>query len=104
MPYEMIMYAGIATAAVGFVIAAVIFFQLKIPSAISDLTGRTARREIEELQHGGRMQAAEVPTTLLEPGKTGAAPEARNIRKNDGLVAEVHDVAIHTNETLAGGS
>ena len=52
MPYETMMYAGIASTAVFLVIAVVIFIQLDIRSVIGYLTGSTARKAIKEMESG----------------------------------------------------
>lgn len=53
MTYEMYRYiflGGLIACAVFFVIAVVLFFVLRIPQVISDLTGRTARKAIENIR------------------------------------------------------
>lgn len=53
MSYEMyryIFFGALIACGVFFVIAVVLFFTLKIPKVISDLTGRTARKAIENIR------------------------------------------------------
>lgn len=53
MSYEMYRYiflGGLIACGVFFVIAAILFFVFKIPKVISDLTGRTARKAIENIR------------------------------------------------------
>lgn len=53
MTYELYRYVFLGAAAVGailFVISVVLFFTLRIPKVISDLTGRTARKAIENIR------------------------------------------------------
>lgn len=53
MSYEMyryIFFAALIASGIFFVIAVILFFTLKIPNIISDLTGRTARRAIENIR------------------------------------------------------
>ena len=53
MTYEMYRYVFLgaaALAAILFVISVVLFFTLRIPKVISDLTGRTARKAIETIR------------------------------------------------------
>lgn len=51
MPYETMMYAGIASTAVFLTISAVVFIQFDIYSVIGFLTGSTARRAIREMEN-----------------------------------------------------
>lgn len=57
MPYQAIIFAGIAGGAVFLAGAAAMFFIFRIPDALSELTGRKARREIRAIL--AREQAAE---------------------------------------------
>lgn len=53
MSYEMYRYiflGALIACGVFFVIAVILFFTLKIPKVISDLTGRTARKAIENIR------------------------------------------------------
>lgn len=53
MSYEMYRYiflGGLIACGVFFVITVVLFFNLRIPKVISDLTGRTARKAIEDIR------------------------------------------------------
>ncbi len=53
MSYEMYRYiflGALTACGVFFVIAVILFFTLKIPKVISDLTGRTARKAIENIR------------------------------------------------------
>lgn len=53
MSYEMYRYiflGALIACAIFFVIAVVLFFALRIPKVISDLTGRTARKAIENIR------------------------------------------------------
>lgn len=53
MSYEMyryIFYGALIACGVFFVLAVVLFFTLKIPKVISDLSGRTARKAIEQIR------------------------------------------------------
>lgn len=53
MSYEMyryIFFGALIACGVFFVIAVILFFTLKIPKVISDLTGRTARKAIENIR------------------------------------------------------
>lgn len=53
MSYEMYQYiflGALIACGVFFVIAVVLFFTLRIPKVISDLTGRTARKAIENIR------------------------------------------------------
>ena len=53
MTYEMYRYiflGGLIACGVFFVIAVLLFFTLRIPKVISDLTGRTARKAIENIR------------------------------------------------------
>lgn len=53
MSYEMYRYiflGGLIACGVFFVIATILFFVFKIPKVISDLTGRTARKAIENIR------------------------------------------------------
>ncbi len=53
MTYEMYRYVFLGAAALGailFVVSVILFFTLRIPKVISDLTGRTARKAIENIR------------------------------------------------------
>lgn len=53
MTYEMYRYVflgGAIASGIMFAVSIVLFFTLKIPKVISDLTGRTARRAIEDIR------------------------------------------------------
>ena len=49
MSYETMMYISIGVGLVFLTISIILFFMFRIPSAISELSGRTARREIQEI-------------------------------------------------------
>lgn len=44
------MHVGEVIAVAGFAAAAVLFFYLRIPAVIGELTGRTARREMRRIR------------------------------------------------------
>ena len=48
--YRYIFYGALIACGVFFVIAVILFFALKIPKVISDLSGRTARKAIENIR------------------------------------------------------
>ena len=53
MTYEMYRYVflgGAIASGLMFAVSIVLFFTLKIPKVISDLTGRTARKAIEDIR------------------------------------------------------
>lgn len=53
MSYEMYRYiflGALIACGIFFVIAVILFFTLNIPKVISDLTGRTARKAIENIR------------------------------------------------------
>ena len=53
MSYEMYRYiflGGLIACGIFFVIAVILFFTMKIPKVISDLSGRTARKAIENIR------------------------------------------------------
>ena len=51
--YNIMLYGGLALAVIFAVTAIVLFFTLKIPKAIGDVTGSTARKKIEEIREKG---------------------------------------------------
>ncbi len=69
MPYEVMMYAALACAAVSFTIALILFINLKIPSVIGDLTGSTAKKEIAEMQKEGRIGSSGTSRTSKNEAK-----------------------------------
>lgn len=101
MPYETIMYVGIAVAAIGFAVSAVIFFQLRIPSVISGLTGRTAKREIELMQKeaadraSGKLLSSDVKEGR---GKTGSLGRSAGMRTRTGRRKKTKDESFVPNE------
>lgn len=76
MPYETMMYAGIASTAIFLTISGVIFFQLDIRSVIGYLTGTTARKAIREMESGaasgktGSFVFGNSKGRNVKPGKT----------------------------------
>ncbi len=60
--YRMIFFAGAILAGLFLLAAAVLFFALKIPAVIGDLSGYTARKAIRQIRAGN------------ETGKTGRKP------------------------------
>lgn len=48
--YRLVFIIGLIACGIFFVIAIVLFFTLRIPKVISDLTGRTARKAIEDIR------------------------------------------------------
>lgn len=48
--YRYIFYGGAALAAIMFIVSVLIFIVFRIPSVINDLTGRTARKAIEDIR------------------------------------------------------
>ncbi len=55
MSYETLMYASIGAGIVLLTISIIFFVYYKIPNVVSDLTGRTAKREIEAMKSAGRV-------------------------------------------------
>ena len=50
--YELCFYGGLILAIIFFIVSVVLFIVLKIPKAIGDLTGRTAKKSIKEMKDG----------------------------------------------------
>ena len=48
--YEICFYGGLILAIIFFIVSVVLFIVLKIPKAIGDLTGRTAKKSIKEMK------------------------------------------------------
>ena len=48
--YNIMLYGGLALAVIFAVTVIVLFFTLKIPKAIGDVTGSTTRKKIEEIR------------------------------------------------------
>lgn len=75
MTYEMYRYiflGGLIACGVFFVIAVLLFFTLRIPKVISDLTGRTARKAIENIRMQNEQsgdKAYQTSAVNLERGK-----------------------------------
>lgn len=55
MSYETIMYASIGAGIVLLTVSIIFFIYYRIPDVVNDLTGRKAKRKIEELQSKGRL-------------------------------------------------
>ncbi len=51
--YNIMLYGGLALAVIFAVTAIILFFAMKIPKAIGDVTGSTARKKIEEIREKG---------------------------------------------------
>lgn len=48
--YKICFYGGLALAIIFLIVSVVLFFVLKIPKVINDLTGRTAKKQIDEIK------------------------------------------------------
>lgn len=51
--YNIMLYGGLALAVIFAITAIILFFALKIPKAIGDVTGSTARKKIDEIREKG---------------------------------------------------
>lgn len=51
--YNIMLYGGLALAIIFAIVAVILFFVLKIPKAIGDVTGSTARKQIQEIREKG---------------------------------------------------
>ena len=51
--YNIMLYGGLALAVIFAITAVILFFALKIPKAIGDVTGSTARKKIDEIREKG---------------------------------------------------
>ena len=49
--YQYIFYGGMGVAVLFFIVSVLLFFVLRIPDVIGDLTGATARRAIEDIRN-----------------------------------------------------
>lgn len=94
MTYEMFRYVflgGLAASVVCAVIALVLFFTLHIPKVMSDLSGRTERKAIENIRRQNEQSGTKrhgPSTENLKRGKiTDKLTESGKLVKNDGISA-----------------
>ena len=77
--YNIMFYGGLILALVFLAASVAIFFLMKIPKAFGIVTGKTARKEIEEIRSGGQ-----VATTKSKRKPVGSSIIARNIDATTG--------------------
>lgn len=96
MSYETMMYICIGVGVVFLTLSIILFFMFRIPSAISELSGRTARREIQEimsrestaLPKGRKMKAGSRKTEKLKDRKIPVAKSGPGESLNERIVRE----------------
>ena len=118
--YNIMLYGGLALAVIFAVTAIVLFFTLKIPKAIGDVTGSTARKKIEEIREKGyesvqgvgisKKEAIKNQTTKIsvrdvqssesskraEKGRANyekAVADIKNKKKNEDYLKSIHEEA-----------
>ena len=118
--YDIMLYGGLALAVIFAVTAIVLFFTLKIPKAIGDVTGSTARKKIEEIREKGyesvqgvgisKKEAIKNHTTKIsvrdvqssesskraEKGRANyekAVADIKNKKKNEDYLKPIHEEA-----------
>ena len=118
--YNIMLYGGLALAVIFAVTAIVLFFTLKIPKAIGDVTGSTARKKIEEIREKGyesvqgvgisKKEAIKNNTTKIsvrdvqssesskraEKGRANyekAVADIKNKKKNEDYLKSIHEEA-----------
>ena len=118
--YNIMLYGGLALAVIFAVTAIVLFFTLKIPKAIGDVTGSTARKKIEEIREKGyesvqgvgisKKEAIKNHTTKIsvrdvqssesskraEKGRANyekAVADIKNKKKNEDYLKSIHEGA-----------
>ena len=118
--YNIMLYGGLALAVIFAVTAIVLFFTLKIPKAIGDVTGSTARKKIEEIREKGyesvqgvgisKKEAIKNHTTKIsvrdvqssesskraEKGRANyekAVADIKNKKKNEDYLKSIHEDA-----------
>ena len=118
--YNIMLYGGLALAVIFAVTAIVLFFTLKIPKAIGDVTGSTARKKIEEIREKGyesvqgvgisKKEAIKNHTTNIsvrdvqssesskraEKGRANyekAVADIKNKKKNEDYLKSIHEEA-----------
>ena len=118
--YNIMLYGGLALAVIFAVTAIVLFFTLKIPKAIGDVTGSTARKKIEEIREQGyesvqgvgisKKEAIKNHTTKIsvrdvqssesskraEKGRANyekAVADIKNKKKNEDYLKSIHEEA-----------
>ena len=118
--YNIMLYGGLALAVIFAITAIVLFFTLKIPKAIGDVTGSTARKKIEEIREKGyesvqgvgisKKEAIKNHTTKIsvrdvqssesskrvEKGRANyekAVADIKNKKKNEDYLKSIHEEA-----------
>ena len=118
--YNIMLYGGLALAVIFAVTAIVLFFTLKIPKAIGDVTGSTARKKIKEIREKGyesvqgvgisKKEAIKNHTTKIsvrdvqssesskraEKGRANyekAVADIKNKKKNEDYLKSIHEEA-----------
>ena len=118
--YNIMLYGGLALAVIFAITAIILFFTLKIPKAIGDVTGSTARKKIEEIREKGyesvqgvgisKKEAIKNHTTKIsvrdvqssesskraEKGRANyekAVADIKNKKKNEDYLKSIHEEA-----------
>lgn len=89
--YNVMLYGGLALAVIFAIIAVILFIKLKIPKVIGDLTGSTAKKQIQEIREKGyeSVQGAGVSKkdAIKSASDTGRI-SARDIKSSTQKVSE----------------
>ena len=91
--YNIMLYGGLALAVIFAVTAIVLFFTLKIPKAIGDVTGSTARKKIKEIREKGYESVQGVGISKQEANYEKAGADIKNKKKNEDYLKSIHEEA-----------
>lgn len=84
--YELITYVAFVLAALCFIISVILFTAYNIPSVVNDITGKTARKSIENIRRNNEEsgnKAFKPSSVNIERGKlTEKISEANHFEKN----------------------
>ncbi|MGN0394289.1 MAG: hypothetical protein ACI4EF_02905 [Coprococcus sp.] len=69
--YNIMLYGGLALAVIFAIVAIVLFFKLNIPKVIGDLTGSTAKKQIQEIREKGYESVQGAGVSKKDAIKTG---------------------------------
>ena len=100
--YNVMLYGGLALAIVFAIIAVILFIKLNIPKVMGDLTGSTAKKQIQEIREKGyesiQGAGASKKDAIKSATNTGRI-SARDIKSSDTSNEEEYLKSIHEDST-----
>lgn len=104
--FMLIFYVGIVAAGIFFVLSIVLFFILRVPEIIGDLSGSTARKAIENIRHQNSISGEKAYKPSKENAKRGKVTEQMpknsvglGAAKTEKTRPEITTAKLHTPQT-----